>query len=207
MCVLRWLSVRIVKDCSQFILLNATLPTLMLSYLVSFKSTLNTFIWVSIVFITMWCGLTLISTLIVKLQTLQLLNKTFLKLHRDFTRNPLFKPSASLNPPCTTGFHFLFFRNSWYKWDKSSGIFLTLFCFNPVNKYAESSSVTFLERHYKAIHPSVLYDRHCFVHIWHVHKVLSALQSDLFLHQLPPLLKPSDYGNPLSVTSHWQKWK
>lgn len=162
---------------------------------------------------TAWCGLTVISTRVVKLQTLQSPNKPSLKSHPDSRLNPPFQPPASLNPPCTAGFHFLLLRNSWYKWDKSSGIFSTLFCFNPVNKYAESSSVTFIERRYKEIHPSVLCDRHCFVHIWHVHKVLSALQSDLFLHQPPhppptSLLKPSYSGNALSVTSaHWQKWE
>lgn len=178
-----WLSE---SSCSQSVQ-SPPSKKLVLSHMVSFKSMLNTFFCVIIVPSTMWRGLTLISTLLVKLQTLQSLNKTFLKWHLDLRANPLFKPSAFLNPPCTTGFHFLFLRNSWYKWDKSSGIFSTLFCFNPVNKYAESSSVTFLERRYKEIHPSVLCDRHCFVHIWHVHKVLSALQSDYFLHRPPTL--------------------
>lgn len=56
-----------------------------------------------------------------------------------------------------------------------------LFCFNPKNKYAESSTVTFIEQHFKEIFPNALYDQHCIVHIQHVQKVLQALQSDLFL--------------------------
>lgn len=85
-------------------------------------------------------------------------------------------------------------------WDKNcKNPSSTLCCFNPMNKNAESSTVTFIEQHFKEICPSVLCDQHCIVHIQHVLKMLRALRSDLFSWATSPTSKSSYSSNMLSV--------
>lgn len=68
-----------------------------------------------------------------------------------------------------------------------------------MNKYAESSTVTLVEQHFKEICPSVLCDQHCIVHIRYVLKVLQALRSDLFPWVTSATSKSSYSSNMLSV--------
>lgn len=125
---------------------------------------------------------------------------------------PGVKQSLSLRPTDQTFFFplwnifvdfkvfFLPFKSCSPYWDKNcENPSTTLCCFNPVNTNAESSTVTFIEQHFKEIFPSVLCDQHRIVHIRHVLKVLQALRSDLFSWVTSPTSKSSYSSNMLSV--------